>query len=93
MVNVTKLTKKMAEDGGLFIEHNEHTFEDTGDTVDTVVIGEECSDFYIEYYYDNGILNRLVTPDYIECPETISRSVELRDLMKVAVAFIEEDNH
>lgn len=93
MVNITKLTKKMADDAGLFIEHNMHTFEDSGETVDTVIIGEECSDFYIEYYYDSGILNRLVSPDYIDCPETIIRSVQLRDLMKVAVKFIEDDDH
>lgn len=85
-INITPATTRIAEAGGLFIERDTVVLSaDDGveQTVDSVVIGEDNSDFLIVYLVGSEALSLYLYPSYIaDMPPTVSSSVELRNLVK-----------
>lgn len=88
-VNITPATKKIAESAEMYVENDTRTIiiGEEERTQDTVVIGEECSDFYIEYGVSrDGSLFHIVSPDYVEdLPAHINTSAQLKAVVKYAV--------
>lgn len=88
-VNITSAAKKIAEANEMFVEFDTRTVTvgEEESTQDTVVIGEEDSDFLIEYGVSrDGSLFHIVSPDYVEdLPAHINSSVQLKSVVKYAV--------
>jgi len=93
-VNITPAAKKIAEAAEMYVESDTRIIEladGTERTEDTVVIGDEGSDFYIEYGVSrNGSLFHIVSPGYVEdLPAHITTSVQLKAVVKYAVECCE----
>lgn len=88
-VNITPAAKKIAEAAEMFVEADTRTITigDDERTQDTVVIGEEGTDFYIEYGVSrDGSLFYITAPDYVEdLPAHITSSIQLKSVVKYAV--------
>lgn len=84
-INITPATKQIAENGGLFIKRSTVRLpdDDGGEQeIDSVVIGEDNSDFFITYLIGKEGLSLFSYPAYIaDMPRIIATSVELRTLV------------
>lgn len=82
IINITPATKRIAEQGGLYIKRdtvNLPTNDGGEQTVDSVVIAEDCSDFYVEYLVSSDGLVPYTWPPYLDAtPPTVTSSVQLR---------------
>lgn len=67
---ITSYCKGLSESAGMYIEYDTHTIEypnGVSREFDCVTIGEENSDFFVVYTYDqNGDLFLAMKPDYLE---------------------------
>lgn len=92
-VNITPAMKKIAEAAEMYVENDKRTIAigEEERTQDTVVIGEEGSDFYIEYGISrDGSLFYIVGPDYVEdLPAHITTSAQLKAVVNYAVKCCE----
>lgn len=84
-INITPATKQIAENGGLYIKRETVILpdDDGGEQeIDSVVIGEENSDFFIAYLVSKEGLSLYSYPAYIaDMPGIIATSIELRALV------------
>lgn len=94
-VNITAATKKIADAAEMYVDKDFHItetdeFNDT--TIDCITIGEENSDFLIQYgFNDDGSLYLLTHHSYVQdLPETIKTSIELKNTVKYAVVCCHE---
>ena len=84
-INITPATQQIAKNGGLYIERETVVLpdDDGGEQeIDSVVIGEENSDFFIAYLVGKEGLSLYTYPAYIAgMPGMITSSIELRALV------------
>lgn len=90
MVNITPKAKKIAEEHGFYIVFDTNTLVlPNGVEVerDCVTIGEDDTDFLIQYGIGaDGVLYLITKPDYVEdLPAHIKTGVELRKVVEFAV--------
>lgn len=85
IINITPATKRIAEQGGLYIERD--TFDLSADdseesTADCISIGEENSDFYVAYLVTGAGLTLHSWPSYVSgLPAKVNSSIELRNVV------------
>ena len=84
-INITPATQQIAKSGGLYIERETVILpdDDGGEQeIDSVVIGEESSDFFVAYLVGKEGLSLYTYPAYIaDMPRIITTSIELRTLI------------